>query len=49
MKILYCISGLFNSGGMERVLTGKVNYLVKNAGYEITIVTTEQKGRSVFF
>ena len=48
MKILYCIAGTYNSGGMERVLANKANWLV-NHGYEVTIVTTDQKGRRPFF
>lgn len=47
-KIVYCISSLYKSGGMERVLTNKVNYLVKN-GYDITIITTDQKQRGHYF
>lgn len=48
MKILYCIPGLYNSGGMERVLSCKANYLVER-GYEVAIVTTEQRGCAPFF
>src|SRR5699024_8505768 len=48
LKIVYCISGTFNSGGMERVLANKVNYLV-HKGYELTIVSTDQKGRKPYF
>lgn len=48
MKITYCILGTFNSGGMERVLTNKANYLV-NKGYEVNVVTTDQKGRKPFY
>ncbi len=48
MKILYCIPGLYNSGGMERVLSCKANYLAA-CGYDIVIVTTEQRGRAPFF
>ena len=48
MKIVYCISGLFNSGGMERVLTNKVNYLV-SVGVDVIVVTTDQRGRKPFF
>lgn len=48
MKIVYCIPGIYNSGGMERVLTNKVNWLVSH-GYDITILTTEQKKRPPFF
>lgn len=41
MRILYCIPHLYNSGGMERVLTQKVNWLAAHTDYTITIVTTE--------
>jgi glycosyltransferase involved in cell wall biosynthesis len=49
MKLLYFTPSLYNPGGMERVLTEKVNYLVDKLGYDITIVTTEQLGRPCFF
>lgn len=48
MKIVYCIRGLYNSGGMERVLANKVNWLVER-GWDVNIVTTDQKGRGAFF
>ncbi|SDL40000.1 glycosyltransferase family 4 protein [Pedobacter antarcticus] len=48
MKIVYCIVGTFNSGGMERVLTNKANYLAK-MGYDISIITTDQKERKPYF
>ena len=48
MRIVYCISGTCNSGGMERVLSNKANYLAAH-GYEVTIVTTDQRGRRPFF
>lgn len=48
MKIVYCIAGTCHSGGMERVLANKANYLV-GRGYEIVIVTTDQHGRQPFF
>ncbi|MBQ8938946.1 MAG: glycosyltransferase family 4 protein [Paludibacteraceae bacterium] len=41
MRILYCIPHLYNSGGMERVLTQKVNWLAAHTSHEITILTTE--------
>lgn len=47
MRIVYCISGTCNSGGMERVLSNKANYLAAH-GYEVTIVTTDQRGRRPF-
>ena len=48
MRIVYCIPATSNSGGMERVLTRKVNYLV-GQGHELIIVTTDQKGAKPFF
>lgn len=48
MKIAYCIAGTCHSGGMERVLANKANYLVKH-GYEVMIVTTDQRGEAPFF
>ena len=41
MRILYCIPHLYNSGGMERVLTQKVNWLAARTEHEISILTTE--------
>lgn len=49
MKIAYCIPALYNSSGMERVLTVKANHLVQKYGYEIHIYTTDDKGREPFF
>ena len=42
MRILYCITHMFNSGGMERVLTQKVNWLAAHTKHELTIITTER-------
>ena len=49
MKIIYCICEIYNPGGMERVLLNKVRYLVEQHGYDITVVTTDQKGRAPFY
>lgn len=49
MKLIYCIHSVYNPGGMERVLLNKVNYLVKNLGWDITVVTTDQKGKKPFY
>ena len=48
MKIVYLIAGTFNSGGMERVLANKTNWLVEH-GYEVSIVTTDQRGQKSYF
>lgn len=41
MKLLYLIPHLYNSGGMERVLCQKANWLAKHTDWQITIATTE--------
>lgn len=49
MKIVYCINGVYNSGGMERVLMTKANYFAEHEGYEVIIVTSQQEGRPCFY
>lgn len=49
MKLIYCIHSVYNPGGMERVLLNKVTYLVRNLGWDITVVTTDQKGKAPFY
>ena len=48
MHIIYLIAGTFNAGGMERVMTGKANWLVQN-GYEVSVITTDQRERKPYF
>ena len=48
MKIVYCIAGLYRPAGMERVITDKANWLVRN-GHSVAVITTEQKGRPCAF
>ncbi len=48
MKILYLIPSLCHSGGMERILTAKANWLVTH-GYTVTIITTEKHESNPFF
>ena len=48
MKILYNIAGTCHSGGMERVLANKANWLVEH-GHDVVIVTTDQRGEPPFF
>ena len=43
MRITYIIESLSNSGGMERVVTQKANWLVNKTNYKITIITFAQK------
>lgn len=48
MKIAYCIEGLFNSGGMERIITVKANYLAQH-GYDVTLITSHQECKPFAF
>jgi glycosyltransferase involved in cell wall biosynthesis len=43
MRLLYCIPALHNTGGMERVIAIKANYLAEVENYEITIATTDHR------
>lgn len=49
MNIMYFIPSLATSGGMERVLTEKVNYLAGLGLYKIFIVTTEMSEQDIPF
>lgn len=49
MKIIYCIHSVSHPGGMERVLVNKVSYLVRQMGWEVVVVTTDQHERPVFY
>ena len=48
MKIIYTIAGTYRAAGMERVLADKTAWLCSH-GYEVMVVTTEQKGRPSAF
>lgn len=48
-KLLFVIDSLENSGGSERVLTDRVNYLVENFPYEIWIATIKQSPHKLNF
>jgi glycosyltransferase involved in cell wall biosynthesis len=47
MKIVYLINGIDNSGGQERVVSAKANYLADNLGHEVYIIATS--GKEPFF
>lgn len=50
LNIVYFIPSLTNAGGMERVLTQKVNYLAKSGKYNISVITTDMPdGEEPFF
>lgn len=47
MKIVYLYSSLAITGGIERVLIDKMNYLVNRYGYEVYMITSDQ-GHTLF-
>lgn len=49
MKVAYCIPSTYNTGGMERILSLKANYMRTQWGWDVTIITTDQKGREPHF
>lgn len=49
MKITYIVHGTYNSAGMERILTVKANYMADVLGYEVIIITTDQRGRDPYY
>lgn len=49
MKILYVTDALAVWGGIERVLSDKINYLVHECGYEVFVVTADQGSHPIPF
>ncbi len=49
LRLAYCIPSLDHSGGMERVLTTKANYLADQLGYDVSIIITDGKGARPYF
>lgn len=54
MKIIFCINSIISSGGMERVVINRANYLVRKYNYDVFIITTENnsklfKDKKMFF
>ena len=48
-RIAYCTPSLYIAGGIERVLTTKMNYLADVAGYDVWVVLTDGKGKEPYF
>lgn len=46
MKLAYIIENIAGTGGLERNISKKSNYLVESYGYDLTIITIYQNGRS---
>ena len=49
IRLAYCIPSLDHSGGMERVLTAKANYLADKMNYDVNIIITDDKGTKPYF
>lgn len=49
MYLIYLTHSTYNPGGMERVLLNKVAWLVREKHWQVTVVTTDQKGRAPFY
>lgn len=49
MRIVYCLHSLHRSGGIERVLSIKANYLAETSGHDVHIVAACLKGRKPHF
>jgi len=49
MKVLFSTDQIYLHGGIEKVMAEKANYLVREFGYEVIIMTTEQKGFPVCY
>lgn len=48
MKIVYCLPQIYKIGGIERIVSEKMNYLAEH-GYEVSVITTDQKDRPFIF
>lgn len=49
MKLLYITNGITGVGGLERVLSVKASYLADNLGYDICILSLNEKGKQPFY
>lgn len=49
MKIVYCLTDASQSGGMERAVSLKANYLADVMRFDVTVITTDKQFDSLFF
>ena len=49
MKLLYIVPKLNNEGGVARVLSLKLNYLIENFGYEVHVLTQNNGNFPLFY
>lgn len=48
-RIAYCTPSLYIAGGVERVLTTKMNYLADVAGFDVWVILTDGKDKQPYF
>lgn len=48
-KVLYCVPSLYLPGGIERVITTKMNYLAEEVGYDVYVVLTDGLGKEPYY
>lgn len=48
LRIVYCINSLKNSGGTERVMTTKMNYLAECGECEVHVILRDNSGKTFF-
>lgn len=49
MKLLYITNGITGSGGLEKVLSVKTNFLIEKYGYEVSIISLNEENLSTFY
>lgn len=49
MRIVYEIERLSTSGGIQRVLTDRINYMVNQWGWEVTVISITEKDVKPYF
>jgi len=49
MKIVYLIHSLQTAGGMEKILSSKANWLCRQEGIEVYVITSHLRSRKPFF
>ena len=49
MKIVYVYDSIARIGGMERILTDKMNYLAEIYGHEVYLITSSQGNHPLSF
>ena len=47
MKVVYVFSTLAKTGGTERIITEKANYLAEQFGYDVIIINCYQKNDDI--